>query len=609
MPVSDGKRKWWHISLDLEDRNLSVLQNITTIDETNINSNADSSISARLLDCSGTVPIPARAWDASESPGYFIFRPNIETLDSVFVDVSSYDEVINLDNRRVFRYKLRAAYNNLDDACSAIVPNDLDPAIIETQIENVRSIVFRMAEIQFLDTIGCCSIAASDTPDPLPEPGIVSECTRLWYIVDDNDASHLYSYDIESGESVDRGSIHWPYGGGTYILKYYDIAWDDRNYLWGLEENGLTRILIGSSSVSAYAINYANINNPFSDIASPFPIITPSVAAYGALSYNASNGKLYMFSNRRLWELQSVNDTEWEVSRVSYELGENENLGDLAFGVDGECYCFHNNKLATISFAPDSVLPFGFIQYVGDGGEFSNFVGLDFIAEVNNPGIVTLYGVKTTGQLYVIDPATAEKVIYSGDSFGDVTVGLTSCQAGEDLRTMPFPFFPGRSPWLFMIDTSGSMAGSRLERVKSTLISFLSSHVNLGDKIAIMPFGDTFDLFGPREMRDTDDVAEAAEFINSLSASGNCNFCSAFTEAGNLITFNDFLSVIVIADGQFADCGSSQSQINANLLSRWQVIQGNNPGISLYSVGLQADIEDSLTYLGSIGGGGYVRWE
>lgn len=611
MPVSDTARKWWHIEVGLEDRNTTVLETLTTIDPGNVNTNADPNISARLLDCSGTIPIPPRAWDISESPGYFTPRPDIEQIGSAFKDVDSYEQVINIDNRRVFRYHLRAAYNNVDFDCTAIVPNVMDPADINIRIENVRSVVFRIAEMELIEELGCCEIEISDPPDLLDAPGSLVECSRLWYIVDEGDSSHLYSFDVDESLGsaiIDRGVINFPFGDGIYELNYYDLAWDNRNFLWGMESNGLTRLLIGDSSVSAYAMDYAPITNPFSSTAEPFPITLPASQAYGALAFNQNNNKLYMFCNRRFWELQSTSETEWEVTNVSYEFGESELLGDIAFGPDGQCYCFHNNKLSTIIFEPTESQIFGFLRYVGDGGEYSNFIGLDFIADVETPDQATLYGAKEAGQLYIINTENANKSLYSGASLGDIAIGLTSCQAGEDLRTLPFPFYPGQAPWVFMLDTSNSMSGEKIERIRTSLLDFVSSYVRLGDELSIISFNTTFSQFGPRVMQNSGDVEDIVAFINGMTVTGKSNFCAAFTELGNPVTYHNVSSVVVLSGGQFEDCGSNQTEVNENISTLWEAVRTNNPTATLYSVGILPSAEASLVHLGSIGGGGYVRW-
>ena len=611
MAVSDGARKWWHLDLDILDRNMSVLKVLTTIDTSNVNTNGDPNIVARLPDCSSSVSIPPRAWDSEESPGVFIVRPDIEQLELAFKNVSSYAEVINIDNRRIFRYDLRAAYNIFDFNCTALVPTDMDPEAFDTLIENEKSIVFRIAEMEFIEDIGCCDIDEIAIPDPLTAPSSLNDCSRLWYIVDEGDNSHLYSFDTNESVSsavVDRGSINWPFSNGTEFLEYHDLAWDNRNFLWGLETDGITRLLVGDSSTAAYAMNYAEIDNPFSQVQDLFPIVYPEEQGFGAMTFNQQNSRMYIHVNRRLWELQIENDAAWKVSQISYEFGENERLGDMAFGPDGKCYCFHNNKLATIAYKDGGELPFGFITYVSDGGEYSDFVGLDFVVDNDNPSEAILYGVKTTGQLYLIDMETANKSLYSGATLGDVAVGVSSCQSGEDLRTLPFPFFPGRSPWLFIVSTSSSMSGQKLERIRTTLSDFITSYVRLGDELSIMSYADGFQIFGPRDMQNVNDAEDAIEFIEGLIAGGSPEFCDAFTEAGNPVVFHDLRSIVVISDGQFSGCGATQSAINSTLSNLWADIQTNNSNVVLYSVGIFPEVEDTLRYLGQIGGGGYVRW-
>lgn len=607
MPASDGFRKWWHIELDIEDRNSSVLQSFTTINELDVNSNADSSISARPLNCGSTLPIPPRAWDYDESPGYFIFRPDLETLTPSIKQVTSYNDVINVDNRRVFKYKLRAAYNDLDIYCAALIPTVLDPSVIQLTKESTKSIVFEMPEIEFLTQVGCCSLDG-EIPDPLPDQDSLIECSRIWYIVDETSSSHLYSYDVLTNDTVDRGEISWPFGLNSE-LYYHDLAWDNRNYLWGLDREGLTRILVGDVSTNAYALNYSNVDNPFSDTVDIFPIDDSINQGEAAMSFNQYVNRMYIYSNRRFWELQPTTKNDWEVTKVSYIMGEGEVLGDFAFSTDGKCYCIYNNKLATISFDDRDNLPFGYISYVNEIVDYSNFVGLDFVYDSTLGSIPQLYGIKTTGQIFFIDSETGEKTLYSGSSISDIAVGLSSCQAGEDLRTLPFPFFPGESPWLFVVDNSSKISGQNIENIKNTLTEFVSNYIRKGDYFSIITYNDSLSSFGPREMKNTDDVQSAKDFINSFESIGSFNFCNALVEISNVAKYHNLQSIIVLSDGSFTDCGDTDNEIKSNIDYYYELLKINNPQVTLYSVGINPTNETYLKYLGEIGGGGYVKWQ
>lgn len=607
MSIPYNFRKWWHIILDIEDRNMSLLTSFTTIDENNPNSNADSSITARLIDCGSTLSIPPRAWDYSESPGYFIFRPDLTSLSSAMKEVSSYNDVINVDNKRVFKYYLKAAYNELDNSCSAIVPTAIYPSEASSLTDSAKSIVFTMSEIPFITEAGCCDLGDIEIPDPLPDPETISDCSRLWYIVDETSGSHLYSFDILTEEIIDRGMITWPYGENT-DLYYHDLAWDNRNFLWGLDSNGITRILIGDSSVNAYALNYSTVTNSFSDTEELFPIIYPEDQGYGAMAFNQHNNKMYIFANRRLWEMQPVSNNEWEVTKISYAFGENESLSDLAFGTNGKCYCIYNNKLAEVAFDDTNNLPFGYITYINTEIDYSNFIGLDFIYSSDYVLNSELYGIKTTGQIFSIDIETGNKILFSGTGISDIAVGMSSCQAGEDLRTLPFPFFPGKSPWLFIIDSSNKISGESMSKIKDTMNEFISNYIRKGDYFSVLSYGDSLSSFGPRIMNNYNDVEDAVDFIDSLKSSGSPNFCNAFIEASNVAKYNNLESIVVISDGHFSDCGDTSNEIENNLLDNYTNIKNNNSQVTLYSVGINPTNESYLKYLGNIGGGGYVKW-
>lgn len=612
-------RKWWHTKLRILDRDSIEKSTFTTIDPLSPASSATNRITAKTTICTD-VDIPPAAFDSSESPGYFVYKPTLDDLGGIsglaYVVPSDYSSVLAINNRRIFEYELRYAYDSTDIDCTTSGPPDThSPDIVATSRDEDHSILFLFDRLNYFDSIGCCNIHLSHPGEPIP-PGSINECSRLWSITDISGTPSLYSWDFSAdpgNEKIDRGEI---ISSGTGTIIFYDLAWDSDNRLWGLEQSGLRQLLIGSSTENAVAIHYAVVTDNFSGaaVATLFPI-TPASTGSPGMSYNQNNQKLYISANHYIFELNKISDSVWNIVRYQ-DLGSGGDLRDLAFDPFGKCFCIYNNNLSTILF--DAGL--GALTQVTNDGSFLHTTGLDFVVNLPGGQLVDLYAVDSNGQIYNVDRSSGSRSIISGASFGATVIGTSSCQAGEDTKINPFPFDPGNSPWIFMLNYSSSMTTSvpssgltKWQTVVDGMTIFLQNNTSLNDEMVIVTYGDTINT-SPRFVFHTQsDIQDAINWIQSLtSPTGATNFCSS--GPFNDIFLNPYLgirSLIVIGDGAFADCPSLGQPFTDYVTEVIQtMIVNNNPDLVARAVGIYPDGNGqiALGIIGSVGGGGYTEW-
>jgi len=635
MGICDFERKWWHARLEIEDQNNSVKSTHTTVDPDDAGAIADSTITVRVDNATCEVQSnPPAAWDSTKAPGWFIFRPTVDALggdsSGSIVAVSTYEDVINIDNRRVFRFTLLAAYDSIDVDCTTTGPPDTHcPEFAEETLDDLSSIVFRFTATEFIDELGCCDIPVVPPDPPGPGPGLIRECFRLWFIVEGDGADikpHLYSWNLELDPSealVDRGAIDDAIVALSAEREYHDLAWESRNFLWGLEKDGLKRILPGNDTRNAIGVPAATIQYLSTDI---FPI--DSSLGRPGMSYNQNNGRLYIYANNRFYELEPTADNAWTVTKESSGTLGDTDAADIAFDPFGNAYSIYNSNLSLINYA-DPPPSFGISTYVQDNSAFDTFRGMDFALDIGSEDFASLYGVTSSGQIFVVDKETAATTVLTGANIGETAVGMSSCQAGEDLRVFPFPFYPGEAPWAFWVDISGSMfqvgTGSqiRMTLVKSRLTDFVQQFVEDGDQMWLCTFGDGF---GATE---TNSKQAALDWVAALPSDTNqaTNFCAqgrAFPSlwSGTYGT-STLRSVVVIGDGVFGDCnptdnlptppdGGGQPANFEELVTRGYAVARDlhdTPNFTIRAVSVNNPDVSSLETLGTLGLGGYYIWE
>lgn len=607
--------KWWHTTLRFLDRQSQEKTSITTVGS-DAATNAADFIYAYKLSCD-LVSIPPSAF-SSDSPGYFLYRPSLDDIGGVsgnnYFVPQNYDDVVAINNRFIFEYQLRYAYDSTDSTCVTSGPPDTHyPNPIDTSTDDAHGGLFLFPSLPYFDKIGCCEISLTGPGEPVP-PGAINVCYRFWSIVLDGSDYHLYSWDFseDSGsELVDRGEIH---SSGLGTLVFHDIAWDSNNKLWGLEEAGLRQILPGSSTDSAIALNYATINDNFSGaaVAVLFPI-TATNDGYPGMSYNQHEDKLYISSNDYFFELEKTSDAVWNITKYQ-SLGSGSELRDLAFDPYGQCFCVYNDDLCKIDFSA----AFGTITPVTSDGSFSSITGLDFVLDFDHSQLVNLYAVDTSGQIYEVDYNTGAKVAVSSAVFGSLTVGGSSCQAGEDLTISSFPFDPGVSPWMFILDSSGSMntptpSGlTRWETLIDGMVSFLENSVRLDDEMVIVTYANTLSVSPRYVFRTQSDIDAAVAYVQNLpTPSGSSNFCDngPFNETF-LQSYQGLRSIVVVGDGGFTGC-PFLSEIQSYFQQVFDfAVSNGSPDLVIRGVGIYPDDlgTQHLTIIGSVGGGGYTEW-
>lgn len=610
-------RKWWHTTLRILDRQSQLKTSITTVDPADAAVNASDYISAYRASCE-TRDIPPPAWDTEQSPGTFIYRPSLDDIGGVsgnnYFVPQNYDQVVSLNNRFIYEYQLRYAYDSTDVDCTTVGPPDTHSStVFDTEQDLEHGAVFYFPALPYFDQIGCCDIPLSDPGDPIP-PGEINECYRVWGIVLDGSDYHLYSWDFSEDpgeELVDRGVIR---SAGLGTLTFHDIAWDDRDKLWGLEEDGLRQILPGSSTTSAVALNYATVNDNFGGAAvdALFPI-NASSDGYPGMSFNQHNEKLYISANNHLFELEKVSDAVWNIVRYQ-SLGSGSELRDLAFDPYGKCYCVFDDNLCTINFGN----AFGTITPITTDDSFASVTGLDFVLDFDHSQLVNLYAVDTSGQIYEVNYNNGSMSAVSGATFGSTAVGASSCQAGEDPRIPSFPFDPGSSPWMFMLDMSGSMSAltpnglSRWQTLVDGMVAFLENNVRLNEEMVIITYSSNYTVSPRYVFRTQADIEAAVNYVQGLAVpSGGTNFCAngPFNQTF-LQNYQGIKSIVVVGDGGFTSCPSGQALRNYVQQVYDFAVANGNPDLVMRGVGIYPDNlgREHLTIIGEVGGGGYTEW-
>ncbi len=609
------RRKWWHTNLRILDRSFIEKSIITTIGNDPA-SNANSNIQARTVSDCSLVNIPTAAWIGSESPGYFIYRPTLSEIEDSVVSISSYSDVVDIQNRRIFEYQLQIAHDESDLICETLgPPNTIDDDLFSRERDSLKGLVLSFPTVPYIDRIGCCDITLSNPGEPIL-PGSIQECSRMWYIAKNTDGYHLWSYDISANpglEKVDRGQIVATVG----TTSFHDICWDNRNKLWALENKGIRQILPGSSSQNSIALDYASVTDNANGIAVDlmFPDTqTSEPDGTSGMSFNQNNNKLYVSINNIFFELIQDGPASlgWKINQY-IDLGSSGNLHDLAFDPYGNCFCVFNNKIAKISIDQSN---FGQVTYVNQSEDYSDITGLDFILTLGGESFVSLFGIGSSGNFYEINYSSGTKIISDSIlSVGETAItGATSCQAGEDLRTPVFPFDTGSSPWLFILDASLSMNDQdRWNTLVSGMVAFIQNNITLGDKLKMILFNDGVTESPTYSFHSQIDVSSAVEWIQSQSPASGNQFCinEPFTSSYLSQYNNVYKNIIIISSGSFVDCNniSSFTSYVTDIVNSYRATAPSSEFGIFRTVGIHPENSVWLQIIGDIGSGGYSEWE
>lgn len=580
-------RKWWHTELTIKDRNNNIKSIFTTIDVNNINTNFDNSIYAYPLYSNSSVSIPVASY-SDDSPGNFLFMPSVSDLNNSFIIANNFQDVVSIDKRRIFEYTTFYAINSNDIDCSAIFPDTLINSAFDSTINTENSIVLSFPHIEYISTLTCCSDVPLGNPgDELPSPGNLLACTRMWILtLNSNNTNNLYSYDFNPNNTpqlINRGKIK----NSDTSFNFYGIAWDDRDFLWILEKNSIRKLFFGDSSIDAIVSDPVIVTNS----TGLFPIISSSVS----IDFNQNNNKMYIFANNKLWCLEKDGGLGWNIINQSQEF-EEATVKGLAFSQFNEAFCFKNNNLCRIEI--NQGINFGNITPVVDNNIFTNFEDLDFIYDYSQESVLFLYSINSTGQIFKTNKQTATYLSIPGADIDSNIIATCSCLSGENTRFVPFPFYPSSSPWMFLIDTSSSMSGNKISKIKNTMAQFLTTYVRNGDKITVKTFGSSsYEII--KILNTISDTNEVIDFISGLTTGGFVtNFCEVFDNISQ--NNNDLMNIIILSDGTFDDCGNDFAEWQNHFSNTWNSIILTNPQVVMQSVGVEATDINKLTYLGNI---------
>ncbi len=85
---------------------------------------------------------------------------------------------------------------------------------------------------------------------------------------------------------------------------------------------------------------------------------------------------------------------------------------------------------------------------------------------------------------------------------------------------------------IFVLDTSGSMSGEKMEQTRAALL-FVLEHLNPEDRFAIVDFDSSVSTYAP-ELRPASERAEARRYVQNLSAGGSTHIEGALRQALDL---------------------------------------------------------------------------
>jgi hypothetical protein len=135
-----------------------------------------------------------------------------------------------------------------------------------------------------------------------------------------------------------------------------------------------------------------------------------------------------------------------------------------------------------------------------------------------------------------------------------------------------------------VLDTSGSMEGSRILAVKNTL-SVLVNRLLVGDKITVISFSSTANtLLSQVTISDTNRT-ELTNIIKDLHADGGTNIESGIAQLGGLFTSADSVypdSIVLLTDGYINEGITSVAGL-------YSMLNSYMPGVPVYALGYGDD--------------------
>lgn len=631
--ISRNKKKWWHETLTIRNRDSGdAIVTLTTVNPADPSENANPAIinayGTYNVDCASAVEIPVPSFDPVLSPGYFLFRPSIDDLEEAIIDIQTYQEAINLNKRHIFEFTRNAAYDQDDTDCSGVSPNQIDSLPYEVVTNSLNSNVFRYPELPLYTQIGCCQVELSIPGVDLPLPGRIGRATRVWYISYDGSQYSLYSYDfaLTTSALVFRGNIDLP----IVITKIFDLTWlPIDNSLVILTDSGIYRLSPGDATNDAIIGNKIEIQGITNTNMAFFPMTSTETSLYKcSFEYNYFNNLLYAFLPMYITagsltfvypvflklRYESNHFAFVSFSYVSQMMADpaadDKSIGGFVFSQNSDPLGIYNDNLSYLRIVDNQ---FSNLERVTTEDPSADLLaGMTTLSFATHPDAQIsdnrIYATNAAGQLFSVNASLGSANSLS-DSLGASPIGCTTTLNGEDSRIQPFPFILGQSHWLFMVDTSSTMAGNRLPLVKQALIDMLTDYVRYGDKITVMWFSDTYGKI-TKELRTYSDANEVITFINTYfitPASGLTNFCNPFSNISQ--DFTDLKGIFILSDGTFDDCGTSTPDWQLSLSSSVSSILSANSGVVFTTVGVRVSSgTEKLEYIAQVSGGVYTNW-
>ncbi len=159
----------------------------------------------------------------------------------------------------------------------------------------------------------------------------------------------------------------------------------------------------------------------------------------------------------------------------------------------------------------------------------------------------------------------------------------------------------------FVLDTSGSMSGEKIEQARDAL-TFCVNSLNQQDSFNIIAFSDSVKLFSDRQVRATrEKVSEARDFIAGFGARGGTDIDSALREAFKQFGDDDVNYICFLTDGEATVGETNNEQIVKNVAREAEKIRGTT---RLFVFGVGYDVNTNLLDKLAQGNGGlttYVR--
>jgi len=565
------RRKWWHGTLSIKDKNTEVeLAKISSIEPTSaaVNARYDAVFaytnSNYAVDCQTAADVPVASFDITLADGYFVFRPNVDDLDSIFTEVYNYQDAINLANRRIFSFTRTAAYDPLDAGCNSTVPTRHDTYDYEEVTNNSATILHRYRVLNYYTQTTCCAAEITIPSSDIPSLTSNSLKTKIYYLVLDetNNLYKIYSYNFAllSGALNYHGAIassSLPSG-----IQIQDITWFGTS-MFCISNKGIYRLYLGNSSSDAtlgeeMTINY---NNYLTDLQIQYVFTT----GQQTLEYNKYDSCFYAIIGTKKYVGDVLTDSLLMVKLDKNDINSlrvleaREVTGgtSISFAVpknynpttNNIFYTFSSDNLATISSG-------GSINALDNTNAFAGLSTFAFIDNTDeNISEQLLIASNTVGQLFRVD-LTNKALVNLSLALGYSPTGAATTINGENSRVNPFPFLFGNSPWLFIIDISASMIGeNKIIKVKNALTDLLQNYVRYGEKISIVLYNNaTYKI--TKVLRTYNDVYEVLTFIDTyMRPRGSVsNFCTACGNAAN--EFTDLKSCVIISDGSISDCAN-----------------------------------------------------